>query len=137
MFRFTILAFVTLRVALCPLFCAASKDTARPVAFSPTPNCACASGESRSCPTEELPVPTGCPCDSPFPCDSGCVCQATPELISQIVSFELAWSSDFAPVCVDTLDFCKACASLREEHPHRFGTESGREVRLVFASLLI
>ena len=137
MFRFTILTFVTLRVTLCPLFCAASGDAARPVAFSQARSCTCVSNESRSCPNEPVPVPADCPCDSPFPCNSGCVCQVTPELNSRIVSSDLAWSLDFAPVCSNTLDFYKACASHCEEHPHRFGLESGREIRLVFTSLLL
>lgn len=137
MFRFTILALVTLRVTLCPLFCAASEDAARPVAFSSARACTCVSSESRSCPSEPVSVPADCPCDSPLPCDSGCVCQITPELKSRVVFFDLAWSLDFAPVCFDTLDFRKACASRCEEHPHRFGLESGREIRLVFASLLL
>ena len=137
MFRFTILAFVTLRVIICPLFCAANGDVALPVTFLPADTCACVSSESRSCPNEPVPVPADCPCDSPFPCDSGCVCQVTPELNSRIIFSDLVRSLDFAPVCSDTLDFCKACASRCEEHPHRFGLESGREIRLVFASLLL
>lgn len=137
MFRFTILAFATLRVALCPVFCAANGDIARSGAFSPARTCTCVSSESRSCRNEQVPVPADRPCDSPFPCDSGCVCQITPELNSRIVSSDLAWALDFAPVCFDSLDFCKACASRCEDHPHRFGFESGREIRLVFASLLL
>lgn len=137
MFRLTILALVTLRVTLCPLFCAASGDAARPVVFSQPHNCTCTANESQSCPNNQVPAPTDCPCDSPFPCDSGCVCQVAPEQSSRIISTDLVMSIELSPVCFDALDFCKAFASHCEEQPHRFGLESGRDVRLVFASLLL
>jgi len=136
MFRLAILTFVALRVTLCPLFCAASGDAARPV-FSPPHKCACAANDSQSCANDRVPIPTDCPCDSPFPCESGCVCQVAPELSSRIVSIDLVMSIDFSAVCFDTLEFGSAFSPHCEEQPRHFGPESGRDVRLVFASLVI
>lgn len=137
MFRFAILAFITLRVTLCPLFCAASGDAARQADFMHPHMCACTADESESCSNDRVPAPSNCPCDSPFPCDSGCVCQVTPELSSRIVSTDLVMSIDFSAVCFDTRYFGNAFASHGEEQPRHFGLESGHEIRLVFASLLL
>lgn len=136
MFHLAIIAIISLRVVLCPLFCVgdgALDSGHQDEVFS----CACAKSNSGPCHSNErqAPVPLDCPCDSPFPCDSGCVCKAAPELNGRTATTDFELSLDFAPVCMQTVSFSEVRAIRHEVHSPRL--DNGRSIRLVFASLLL
>ena len=82
--------------------------------------------------------PEDAPCDNPCPCDTGCVCQVTPESNFRSVSAEFLLLLDVTPLCLETLDPSKLLGKRCEErHPQRFDLQSGRDMRLVYASLLL
>ncbi|WP_236010900.1 hypothetical protein [Candidatus Laterigemmans baculatus] len=106
----------------------------RTLGVEPSVTCACSGSEKEPCGGDNLP-PSASPCDCPYPCDSGCACQFMPELNSRTVTAEFELSFDLAPVFFGTPDFSHVFPC--EEHPRRLDLESGRTVRLAFASLLI
>lgn len=133
MFRLAFISYIALRVIACPIFCIGGADTAMAAEIEQVGECHCGHQQSTPCDGNELP-PSNCPC----PCDDGCAIQITPELNSHTVSADLLLSLDVAPLCLETLDFAaflgKRCG---ERHLHRFYLQSGRDVRLAYASLLL
>ncbi len=135
MFHLAIITFITLRVVLCPLFCMGEDVICS--GLQGAVNCGCTEANSGPCHSDErqAPVPLDCPCDSPYPCNSGCVCQAAPELNGRTVATDFELSFNFAPVCMETVNFSGVRAVCREIRLPRL--DNGRSIRLVFASLLI
>tara|TARA_R110002095_G_scaffold155056_1_gene134623 strand:+ start:9858 stop:10256 length:399 start_codon:yes stop_codon:yes gene_type:complete len=132
MFHLAIIMLIALRVILCPLFCVGD-GTLGSGHQDEAVSCACA----EACHSDErqAPVPFDCPCDSPFPCDSGCVCKAAPELNGRTTTTDFELSLDFSPVCMETVSLSEVRAIRHEVHSPRL--DNGRSIRLVFASLLI
>lgn len=133
MFQLAFISIITLRVLLCPLLCVGD-DGARALGVEQSVMCACSGNENEACRGDKLP-PFGAPCDCPIPCDSGCVCQFTPESNSRVASADIELSVDFVPVCFSTRNSSDVLPC--EERPRRLDFKSGRTIRLIFASLLI
>ena len=137
MFRLLFISFITLRVVACPVFCAVGEDIASTAGVEKVSGCHCGHEQSTPCDDSQLPAGNA-PCDNPCPCDTGCVCLVTPESNSRTVSADFQLLSDWTPLCLETLDLSKLLAKRCEErHPQRFDLQSGRDVRLVYASLLL
>lgn len=137
MFRLLLISFITLRVIACPLFCVVGGDVAPVAGVDQIGGCQCEHGQSASCDASQLP-PANAPSDNPCPCDTGCECQVTPELNSRTVSADIILSLDVTPLFSEALDVSKFLAKRCDErHPHRFDLQSGRDVRLAYASLLL
>tara|TARA_R110000868_G_scaffold370319_2_gene633807 strand:- start:25343 stop:25753 length:411 start_codon:yes stop_codon:yes gene_type:complete len=136
MFHLAIITLITFRVILCPLFCVGESAIGSGLQDEAV-SCACAKSNSGPCHSNErqAPVPFGCPCDSKFPCDSGCVCKAAPELNGRTATTDFELSLDFAPVCMQIVSFSEVRAIRHEVHLPRL--DNGRSIRLVFASLLL
>ena len=129
MFRVAIISIITLRVILCPLLCVGCVEAASALPAVGSVGCYCSDSDREPCRSNEGPSssPFDRPSDRhPCPCDTGCVCQVTPELNNRTVSADLELSLDFLPVCIDTLDFSEVFASRGEEFSHRLDLERGR-----------
>jgi hypothetical protein len=140
MFRITIIALITLRVVLCPLFCGGCADNVYASEVSDGVHPACCESTCEPCGNDERPVPSPCDCpeDSPVvPCDSGCVSHAAPELIERITSEDLGLTFGVGPVFFAVVDSLGNVSFPNAERSHRFDLESGHTIRLVFASLLL
>lgn len=137
MFRLLFISFITLRVIACPVFCAVGGDLASAAQVDHVGGCHC--GHEQSTPCDDSQLPQGnAPCDNPCSCDIGCVCQVTPELNSRTVSAEFPRRLDLSPLYLESLDISELLANRCEErHPQRFDLQSGRDVRLVYATLLL
>jgi len=136
MFRFAILAFVALRVTLCPHFCAANANAA--LCQQATSVCCCCDSSSDYEGTCAEPFgSSNRPCDSEHPCCPGNVCQVIIDVnprLAEVPNIQLVdvlpmvAHDDATPIAGDFLIDDKEC-----RHPFR----SGRDLRLVYASLLL
>lgn len=72
------------------------------------------------------------------PCDGGCILQVTPDEGCRSVIDDLRLSIDSLPLRLESLDLrlvqVNRCV---ERNPQRFDLQCGRDVRLVYASLLL
>lgn len=131
MFRLLLLSFIALRVVACPVLCLGGLDSrfagdAAVVHHS----CGCSGEQNTPC---DDGVP---PADSPCPCETGCVCQVTPELNHRtIADFQLAL--DLAPLSLETLDLPVVLVSRFEHQPRPFDLLTGRSVRVAHSSWLL
>lgn len=130
MFRLAIISFIALRVIACPVFCAVGGE----VSGVEKVGC-CHCGHEDSTPFNGEKSPSN---NDPCPCDAGCVCQVTPDQNNRSVADTFSIALDLSPLPVETLNLSeilgKRCV---ERHPQRFDLQSGRDVRLVYASLLL
>ena len=137
MFRLVFIFLMTLRAIACPLFCVGGVEIAPTEGVQQTGGCHCGHCQASSRDGGELP-PANPPGDNPCPCDTGCVCQVTPELNSRSASADMLLSLDWGPLCLETPDLSDACNQCCvERHHSRFDLQSGRDVRLACASLLL
>lgn len=137
MFRLPIIAIITLRVIFCPLLCIGCDDGVQSFQTTEAHVCSCVDSDREPCDGDQPQFPFNAPTDCPCPCDTGCVCQVTPELNNRTASVEFALAVDFPPVCFGTLDFSQKIAFRGEDLSHRLDLMSGRSVRLAHASLLL
>lgn len=130
MFRLLLISFIALRAIACPVLCAAGGDVASAIGVEKV---GCCGGHEDSTPCNGEKSPLG-----DEPCDGSCFCQVTPELNNRTVSADILLSLDVTPLSLETLDLStflgKRCI---ERHSQRFDLLSGRDVRLVYASLLL
>ena len=136
MFRFAILTFVALRVTLCPLFCAANANAAQ-CQEATSVCCSCDSSSDYEGTCAEPFASSNQPCDSEHPCCPGNVCQVIIDVNQRLVEVSdiklvdvlpMVAHDDATPIAGDFLIDDQQC-----RHPFR----SGRDLRLVYASLLL
>ena len=137
MFRLPIIAIITLRVIFCPLLCIGCDEGVQSFQSAEAHVCNCADSDRVPCEGDGTQFPFDGPTDCPCPCDTGCVCQVTPELNNRTTSVDFALAVDFLPVCFDSLDFSQGSVFRGEDLSHRLDLTSGRSVRLAHASLLL
>ena len=137
MFRLVFISFMTLRAIACPLFCVGGVEIALAGSVPLTGSCHCGHDHAASCDSDES-ILANSPGDDPCPCDTGCVCQVTPELNSRDALADILFSLDWSPLCLETPDSSHVRAqSCVERHHLRFDLRTGRDVRLACASLLL
>ena len=137
MFRLAFISIITLRVIFCPLLCIGCDGGAQALRSAEAHVCTCGDHDREPCQDGESQFPFDTPTDCPCPCDTGCVCQVTPELNYRTAGIDFFLAIDFQPICFDTVDFSQAIVFRGEESPHRHDLESGRDVRIAHASLLL
>ena len=145
MFRIAIIATITFRVIFCPLFCGGCAGDAQSVNMGDSIELVCVDKPCRCCGCEDraIPVTANCldgsrvPCDSECPTDSGCFSHAAPELSGRIVIESVGLAFDARMALADEFDFIKVDSVAEVGTTKHFGLESGRKIRLAFASLLI
>ena len=137
MFRRALITFVALRVIACPIFCAGGESVRSTDANEQVTGCHCKCEQSARYNGCHLP-PTSAPIDNPCPCETGCDCQITTELSSRTMAADIRMSLDVMPLCLETLDM-SGFITIRcdDQHSHRTYLRNGRDVRLVFDSLLL
>jgi len=137
MFRLVFISFMSLRAIACPLFCVGGVEIVPAEGVQQNGGCHCGHCQASSCDGDELPPanPSG---DAPCPCDTGCVCQVTPESNSRSASTDMLLSLDWAPLCLETPDLSNVRGQCCVEQRHaRIDLRTGRDVRLACASLLL
>ena len=137
MFRLAFISIITLRVIFCPLLCIGCGDGTQALRSAEAHVCTCADRDREPCQDGESQFPFDTPTDCPYPCDTGCVCQVTPELNNRTAGFEAFLTIDFLPCCFDTLDYSQAFASCGHEPPPHCDLQSGRDIRVAHASFLL
>jgi hypothetical protein len=134
MFRLIMMSAITLRVILCPFFCAVGNVDVCALGGETGVPCTCSASHDEPYQSDDSSAPW--PCESPVPCDVDCVGHVAPELNNRTaVSIEL--SLNFVTVCFNTTDVMNVFMSRCEEHSHRHDLPDGRSIRLVCASLLL
>ncbi len=137
MLRLVFIFFMTLRAIACPLFCVGGVEIAPAEGVQQNGGCHCGHCQASSGDGDELP-PANSPGEDPCPCDTGCVCQVTPELNSRSASADVPLALDWALRSLETPDLSTVRAQCCvERHHRRFDLQTGLDVRLACASLLL
>jgi len=133
MFRYTLILLVTIRVILCPLFCAAGNGVL-PCDRSQVAGCSCSRNTADLCDTADSSRRPG---DSPVPRRSPCICQSTPELIGQKVRTDFTWTLEFRGAYASEFDFFNSHSFRFDAFAHHKSLCTGRSTRLALGSLLL
>ncbi len=136
MFRFAILAFVTLRVTLCPLFCAVCASDAH-CRDASAPCCCCETGNQDSVADGEPTDSSEQPSHSEHPCCPGSICQVLIDVNQRLADIvDVDWH-DVLPLASCEVVEPIADDSRIDDRAFRHPFQSGRDTRLIFASLLL
>ncbi len=126
-----------LRAIACPLFCVGDVEIAPAEGVQQNGGCHCGHCQATSRDDNELP-PANLSGDNPCPCDTGCVCQVTPELNSRSSPARHSVVAGLGTGCLEKPDWPNVCAPHGVERHHaRLDLQTGRDVRLAWVSLLL
>lgn len=138
MFRFAFITFIALRVVLCPLFCSGGAGDASAEGVQKPVHCACSGTDTEPCGDESQPTqsPSGCPDGTS--CHCSCFCHDTLVLGERSEMVDASRSLDLPAVAIAGAERSANIASVeRDVIPRRLDIDSGRSLRIIFASLLI